>query len=123
LAYQGEGVDEEGAAAVGLDELRDGAGAGRGRRPPLRPLLVPVQEHRAPAGDGGGGHLLLLLLTPRDAAVDREAAAAAAEAEGSGARAGGERSGAGLYGWAGGWWAIRAARLRSRRNWRRWPWR
>lgn len=71
LAYQGEGVYEEGAAAVGLDELRDGAGAGRGR-PPLRPLLVPVQERRAPASYGSGHGLLLLLLLPlpRDAAAD-----------------------------------------------------
>jgi hypothetical protein len=62
-AYQGEGVDEEGAAAVGLDELRDAAGAGAG--PHLLLLLLPevvVQEHAAPAR-GCCGHLL----PPRDA--------------------------------------------------------
>jgi hypothetical protein len=66
-AYQGEGVDEEGAAAVGLDELRDAAGAGAG--PHLLLLLLPevvVQEHAAPAR-GCCGHLL----HPRDAERSR----------------------------------------------------
>lgn len=40
--------------------------AGRGR-PPLRPLIVPVQEHCMPVGDDG--HVLLLPL-PCDAAAD-----------------------------------------------------
>ena len=43
IAYEGEGVDEEGAATIGLDELRDAAGvAGRGRPPLLRPLVLAV---------------------------------------------------------------------------------
>lgn len=60
--YQGEGVDEEGAAAVGLDELRD---APRGANPPVRLpqlLLLLLQEQPAPARDSRCGHLLLLLL-------------------------------------------------------------
>jgi hypothetical protein len=37
--YQGEGVDEDGMAAVGLDQLRDAAGVGAG--PHLQLLLLP----------------------------------------------------------------------------------
>jgi hypothetical protein len=58
--YQGERVDEEGAAAVGLDELRDAAGAGAGPHLLLpEVVVVVVQEHAAPArGCCGGSHLL-----------------------------------------------------------------
>jgi hypothetical protein len=59
--YQGERVDEEGAAAVGLDELRDAAGAGAGAHLLLPEVVAVVQEHAAPARGccgGGGGHLL-----------------------------------------------------------------
>jgi hypothetical protein len=101
--YQGERVDEEGAAAVGLDELRDAAGAGAGAQLLLPEMVAVVQEHAAPARGccgGGGGHLLP---PPPLPLATREAA---------GARAGGEQLGA--------WamkreaWEVRAARLRSR---------
>jgi hypothetical protein len=37
--YQGEGVDEDGVAAIGLDQLQDAVGAGVG--PHLQLLLLP----------------------------------------------------------------------------------
>jgi hypothetical protein len=95
--YQGERVDEEGAAAVGLDELRDAAGAGAGPHLLLpEVVVVVVQEHAAPArGCCGGSHLL----PPGDAGGGGCASRWGAVGERAMKREA---------------WEVRAARLRSR---------